>query len=91
MLASTTSTLSLEGIRRLDPCPDLFALLFPRGIFAQRDQLARFLAPPARLAQANFGIGANGQQFFAPIDAKLEPPEFAPGWRDQQEHAAPVR
>src|SRR3546814_324903 len=71
------------GSGNLRPMPGL--LFLPRRVFASRDQLPRLIATPARLNQADFGIGADAQLLLPAIDTVFQPPEFAAGRLDKQE------
>src|SRR3546814_3885133 len=57
--SSDVCSSDLVGSGNLRPMPGL--LFLPRRVFASRDQLPRLIATPARLNQADFGIGADAQ------------------------------
>src|SRR3546814_15665313 len=86
--SSDVCSSDLVGSGNLRPMPGL--LFLPRRVFASRDQLPRLIATPARLNQADFGIGADAQLLLPAIDTGFQPPEFAAGRPAKQEQPARV-
>lgn len=62
----------------------LAALLFPRGVFALRQQGASRVTVLAGLAQADLRISSDGEYLLASINPVFEAPQFPPAgvtWR----------
>lgn len=76
-----------EGVTRLDLRAGLNTPLLARRVLTEGHQLPRLIPPPPRLAQANFGIGADGEFLFLAVGAVFQPLELSARRLNQQKQA----